>query len=211
MISECLVVEFRVSGDGCPLADASQAAGVPIDAAPPLRRSDDNTLLRFTAPIAGVGGHLDADDRIRYLHRAETDGRHTFRCLSKQPCIVHDLIDVGFLVERIRYQEGAERYVGAVVGQEVLDGVLKEAGETVGMTLERISPLGETGESAVEARWNLTPKQAAALRVAYDMGYFDVPKGGSADEIAEELGISKTAFLERMRRGQAALLGQILA
>ena len=210
MISECLVVEFRVTGDGCPLADASRAVGVPIDAVPPLYRTDDNTLLRFSTPGTDVGEYLDADDRIRYLHRAATEGRQTFRCLSKEPCVVHQLVDVGFLVETIRYEAGTERYLGAVVGEYVLRLVLEVAGRTVGVSLERISSLGETADSAVETPWNLTPKQEVALKVAYEMGYFDVPRAVTASEIADELGISKTAFLERLRRGQASFLGQTL-
>jgi len=208
VIAECLVVEFRVSGDGCPLAAASEAAGVAVDAAPPLRRSDGFSLLRFSAPGTGVGDYLDADDRVRYLHRAATEDRYTHRCLSRELCVVHELIDVGFLAETIRYEAGSERYLGAVVGQDVLGGVLEAAGRTVGVTLERVSPLGEEADAAIETRWDLTPKQAAALRVAHELGYFEVPRACTAGEVADELGISKTAFLERLRRAQGALVGQ---
>ncbi len=208
MISECLVVEFRVTDDGCPLAEASRATGTALEAAPPLRRADGYTLLRFSAPAA-VGDALDADDRIRYLHRAETDDGYAYRCLSKERCVVHRLIDEGFLVESVGYRDGVERHVGAVVGQEVLNGVLAAAGEAVGVRLERVSPLREEGESGVDARWDLTPAQAAALETALEMGYFEVPKVVTAEEVAAELDLSKSALLERLRRGQAALLRQV--
>jgi predicted DNA binding protein len=211
MISECLVVEFRVTGDDCPLAAASRSAEGSIEAAPPLRRGDGNTLLRFSAVDAAVGDSLDADDRIRYLHRTSVDGRHTFRCLSKDRCVVHELIDEGFLVDSVQYRDGVERHVGAVVGQEVLHGVLEAAGEAVGVKLERISPLGDDGETAVETRWNLTPGQALALETAYEMGYFEVPKDVTSAEVAAELGVSKSAFLERLRRGQARILGAVFS
>lgn len=225
MISECLVVEFRVTGDDCPLAAASEASsgaagtaaastpgptGSPIDAAPPLLRADGNTLLRFSTTSAAVGEVLEADDRIRYLHRAAADDGYTFRCLSKERCVVHRLIDEGFLVESVRYRDGAERHVGAVVGQEVLRGVLEAAGEAVGVQLERISTLGEAGDTPVETLWDLTPGQAEALETAHRMGYFDVPRSCSAAAVAGELGVSKSAFLERLRRAEAALLEQVL-
>ena len=209
MISECLVVEFRVTGDDCPLAAASRSAEEPIEAAPPLRRADGNTLLRFSTVDDAIGDTLDADDRIRYLHRTSADSRHTFRCLSKDRCVVHELIDEGFLVDSVQYRDGIERHVGAVVGQEVLHGVLEAAGEAVGVKLERISPLGDDGDVSVETRWNLTPGQAAALETAYEMGYFEVPKRVTSAEVAAELDISKSAFLERLRRGQARLLGGV--
>ena len=210
MISECLVVEFRVTGDDCPLADASRGTEAKIEAAPPLRRDDGNALLRFSVVDPAVGDALDDDDRVRYLHRAATGEEHTFRCLSKERCVVHRLIDEGFLVESVGYREGVERHVGAVVGQEVLNGVLEAAGETVGVRLERISPLRAEGEGSVDSRWDLTSAQAEAMKTAYEMGYFEVPRGASSEAVAAELGVSKSAFLERLRRGERALLRHIL-
>lgn len=209
MIAECLVVELGVDGDGCPLADASAAADATIEAAPPLRRTDGNALLRFSADASAVGATLDDDDRIRYLHAARTDGRWNYRCLSKHRCVVHDLVDVGFLPESLTFRDGAERHVGAVVGHDVLEGVLAAVGETVGVSVERISPLGEEGDRPLASRWNLTPAQGEALRAAHEAGYFSVPREADASEVAAELGISKSAFLERLRRGQAALFGQL--
>ena len=210
MISECLVVEFRVTGDDCPLADASRGTEAKIEAAPPLRRDDGYALVRFSVADPAVGDALDDDDRVRYLHRAETGEEHTFRCLSKERCVVHRLIEEGFLVESVGYREGVERHVGAVVGQEVLNGVLEAAGETVGVRLERISPLRGEGEGSVDSRWDLTPAQAEAMKTAHEMGYFEVPRGASSETVAAELGVSKSAFLERLRRGERALLRHIL-
>lgn len=210
MIDECLVVEFAVTGDDCPLADATRETGWTIDARPPQRRSDGNALLRFSAPdVADLRATLDADDRLRYLHASRTDGRLTVRCLSHHPCVVHELVDVGFLVDSLRYHDGRERYTGAVVGYDVLEGVLAAAGETVGVTLERVYPLGDEDDRSVGQRWDLTPPQEEALRVAYELGYFSVPKAVTASEVATELGIGKSAFLERLRRGQTALFGQL--
>lgn len=210
MISECLVVEFRVTGDECPLAEATRATGGAVEAAAPLLREDGYTLLRFSTDDSDVGERLDADDRIRYLHRAAADGRYTFRCLSKERCVVHRLIDKGFLVESVRYVDGVERHVGAVVGQDVLHGVLEAAGEAVGVQLERISPLGEDADDGIASPWNLTPTQVEALQTAHDMGYFDVPKRVTAQEVADAIGISKSAFLERLRRGQSELFDRML-
>ncbi|WP_435332908.1 helix-turn-helix domain-containing protein [Haloarchaeobius sp. TZWWS8] len=210
MIDECLVVEFRVTGDDCPLARATRQTGAVVDAHPPQHRSDGNDLLRFSAPVdPDLARVLDADDRIRYLHAADTGDRVNYRCLSKQPCVVHTLSDAGFMAESLRYRDGVETYTGAVVGHDVLEGVLEAAGETVGVTLERIYPLGGEDDEVVAQRWGFTPAQEAALRAADEMGYFDVPRGTTAGEVAEALGISKSAFLERLRRGQAALMEQV--
>jgi predicted DNA binding protein len=234
MIEECLVVECRVTGDDCPLADASAATNVRIECTPPQARADGNDLLHFSAPASdALAATLDADDRLRYLHRARggrdgrvagadgtvgretTDGtgdgtgRDDYRCLSKQPCVVHDLTNAGLVVESITYADGAERYVGAVVGYDVLQGVLEAAGDTVGVTLERVYPLGPDDGETPAGRWDVTPRQETAIRTALELGYFAVPRESTASEVAEAVGISKSAFLERLRRGQAGLFRQL--
>ena len=89
MIDQCLAVEFRVTGDDCPLARASANAGETIETRPPQLRADGNALLHCSGPKdAGIAGALDRDERVRYLHVATTDDRETYRCLSKAPCVV---------------------------------------------------------------------------------------------------------------------------
>ncbi len=52
---------------------------------------------------------------------------------------------------------------------------------------------------------HLTQKQEAVLVAALEVGYFDIPRDGSLTEIADELGISKQAASERLRRAMASL------
>lgn len=212
MIEECLVVEFRVTGDDCPLAAATRRTGTVVDANPPQLRRDGNVLVQCSTSdtdAAALADELDEDDRLRYLHAATVDDRVNFRCLSKHPCVVQRLTDAGFMLESMRYDDGEERYTGAVVGRDVLEGVMEAAGETVGVTLQRIYPLGSEEEGAVADRWPFTTAQEEALRTAHDLGYFEVPRDVDAGEVAEALGVSKSAFLERLRRGQAAMFGQL--
>jgi len=210
MIDQCLAVEFRVTGDDCPLACASAVAGETIDARPPQLRADGNALLHSGGPAdSGIAGALDADDRVRYLHVATADSRETYRCLSKTPCVVHELTNAGFLAASLRYRDGEEFHTGAVVGREILQGVLAAAGDAVGVTLERATPLDTGGEPSVSAHWTLTPAQVAAVEAGLEAEYFAVPRQATAAEVAAELDISKSAFLERLRRAEAALFGQI--
>ncbi|MXR42456.1 transcriptional regulator [Halobaculum sp. WSA2] len=209
MIEECLAVEVRVSGDDCPLAEATAATRVAVRAEPPQLRADGNVLLRFGAPRDDdLAAHLDADDRVRYLHRSRAGERDTYRCLSKHPCVVHELVSAGLLVEDVTYRDGDATVTGAVVGHEVLRGVMRTAGETVGVQLTRTSPLG--AESApVGGRFGLTPPQVEALRAAVEAGYFDVPRTTDSATVADGLGISKSAFLERLRRAEATLYREL--
>lgn len=51
----------------------------------------------------------------------------------------------------------------------------------------------------------LTDKQEELLTVAHEEGYFDVPRGISQDELADRLGVSKSAISQRLRRAIGAL------
>ena len=57
----------------------------------------------------------------------------------------------------------------------------------------------------------LTDRQLEALRTAYEMGYFEIPRGASLDAVAQELSISASSLSERLRRAQTHLLQETVA
>ena len=57
---------------------------------------------------------------------------------------------------------------------------------------------------------NLTDPQREVLRVALKLGYFEVPRQSSMDEVADALGISEQAVSERLRRGHKKLVARHL-
>lgn len=57
----------------------------------------------------------------------------------------------------------------------------------------------------------LTDPQREALRTAYEMGYFDVPRGASLEDVAGELGVGASAASERLRRAQTHLVETTVA
>ena len=60
------------------------------------------------------------------------------------------------------------------------------------------------GEPA--GRYGLTSEQYEVLAEAARMGYFEVPRGASLEELAAELGVSHQAASERIRRATSALV-----
>lgn len=61
-----------------------------------------------------------------------------------------------------------------------------------------------------DVRSSLTETQYETVVAAYERGYFDVPREVTLRELAAELEISHQALSERLRRGQAALVGEEL-
>jgi len=70
------------------------------------------------------------------------------------------------------------------------------------VTLDRIH------RSADRSRATLSDEQQTAVWCALDGGYFDVPRRTTITELAENEGISDSAFSQRLRRGLETLLRQ---
>lgn len=60
-------------------------------------------------------------------------------------------------------------------------------------------------------RSELTERQEEVLRKAHSMGYFEHPKGANAGEVADELGISASAFTEHLAAAQKKIMLAVLS
>jgi predicted DNA binding protein len=76
------------------------------------------------------------------------------------------------------------------------------------MTVRRVSHPSETSPDGrgTLAEKHLTDKQREALLLAYEAGYYDVPRRTSLKELAAQQGISHQSLSERLRRGHRALI-----
>lgn len=79
--------------------------------------------------------------------------------------------------------------------------------ETEGVSLE-VRRLAENDLSSTDEETELTESQREALRLAYEHGFFEVPRETGLAEIADRLDISTQAVSERLRRGQAKLVAE---
>ncbi|NKE35613.1 MarR family transcriptional regulator [Natronococcus sp. JC468] len=77
----------------------------------------------------------------------------------------------------------------------------------VSVSVDHLRPADADAEAFVP----LTEKQRELLTVAYEEGYFDVPRRISQNELADRLGVSKSAVSQRLRRAIAQLCGSTLA
>lgn len=78
----------------------------------------------------------------------------------------------------------------------------------IGVELVRLYDVGETGSTG---QYNLTPDQREALLLAYDNGYYEIPRRDDLGTLAEELGIARQSFADRLRRGHRNLIGETVA
>lgn len=80
--------------------------------------------------------------------------------------------------------------------------------EGIEIDVERVYRLAETPQTG--RSYDLTEKQREALLLAIQHGYFEVPRGITLTEIADELGITQQAASQRVRRGADKVLGGAL-
>lgn len=60
-------------------------------------------------------------------------------------------------------------------------------------------------------KWfGLTSRQRETMMLAVSMGYYDIPRGCTTQEVADRLGISDQAVTERLRRGIATMVSNTL-
>ncbi|ARS88678.1 helix-turn-helix domain-containing protein [Natrarchaeobaculum aegyptiacum] len=80
----------------------------------------------------------------------------------------------------------------------------RDRGLSVAVEYLRVADDGPDGVPA------LTEKQQELLTVAYQEGYFHVPRGISQNELADRLGVSKSAVSQRLRRAIGSLCAATL-
>jgi predicted DNA binding protein len=78
----------------------------------------------------------------------------------------------------------------------------------VHVEIKRTYTLTDSGEHGHQ--FDLTEAQRKALVLATERGYFDVPRGTTLDELADNLGITRQALSERIRRGSKKMFDSTL-
>lgn len=56
----------------------------------------------------------------------------------------------------------------------------------------------------------VTPEQRDALELAYEHGYWDVPRGATQGELADVVGISDNSMSQRLRRGVEVAVAELI-
>jgi hypothetical protein len=111
------------------------------------------------------------------------------------------------IIERIRVTPTGWIQTGWFADRSVLDEFRTFWQHNGEFTLRRLTYDGE----AEEAGDGLTDRQREALRTAYEMGHFKIPRTASLDEVAAELDISASSLSERLRRAQTHLIETTVA
>src|SRR5918996_3959719 len=71
-----------------------------------------------------------------------------------------------------------------------------------------LTSIDTKGESLLS---KLTPRQRQMLLTAYALGYYDVPRKISSDDLSRHLNVDKSTIVEHLRKAERKLMGGIIA
>ena len=111
------------------------------------------------------------------------------------------------IIERIEARRDGWRQTGWFADRAAFDEFRTFWQANGGFQLHKLTRDGDP-EPAGEG---LTDRQDEALRTAYEMGYFEIPRRASLDDVAAELDISASSASERLRRAQTRLIEEVVA
>ena len=111
------------------------------------------------------------------------------------------------IIERIEVLPDGWRQTGWFATREAFDAFREFWQRNGGFRLHRLTREGESEPPGD----GLTDRQREALRTAYELGYFDIPRGASLAEVAAELEITASSVSERLRRAQTQLIEETVA
>lgn len=111
------------------------------------------------------------------------------------------------IIERIEVNADGWRQSGWFANREAFTEFSSFWQRNSGFRLHRLAHDGDPEPPGD----GLSDRQREALRTAYEMGYFDVPRRTSLEQIAAELDISASSVSERIRRAQTQLIEETVA
>jgi PAS domain S-box-containing protein len=169
---------YYVSVADVPTERALEHFGGAAESARLIAAASDDSLLEVTGPGDSLLGELTA----RGAHVTELTAEEGAARLT---CELAPNADVRELVEGV---------------SAVFPGVRLVAKREV----ERSVRTPTEFQQALEER--LTDKQRSVLQAAYHAGYFDWPRGSTAEELADSIGVSSPTLHNHLRRAQRKLL-----
>lgn len=191
----------------CPVADASVETGERIDSVHKSGVGDqavEEIELGPDAPAPEGTTKVFGDDSYS-VYRFERD--------RTEPCFCDQIETFGCPIVDIRSEDGELRVVFRPRDLETLKEIVTSLRQTFDeVRLEQLVQSGtpDDSDTVVVDRGRLTNRQREVLETAYEMGYFEHPKGANAQEVAAALDINSATLRGHLSAAQSKLLESVV-
>lgn len=174
----------------------------------------------FTCPITDVGGDVD-DVRINAVGdecnvdiQPSGEDAAMVRAAGEvdEDCLCHIFQRFGCVPHVRGVDDGTMLVTAYVDGRGQVRSLIEDLrGIASAVRLVRLTVVDgpDADEQVTFDLSSLTPKQRAALELAVVRGYFDDDADTSLGDLADELGISKSALSQRIRTAQSKLVTEV--
>lgn len=192
----------------CPVATASAATDGTVGGVARSSSMDGTVIEEFEVagdadPPACTREVFDGDDHTVYRFEREADRACPCERIETFGCPVADISAVDGRLRVVFRPEDIETLQDVVA-------TLRERYDEVALEHLVRSGTSTAGETVVVDRGRLTARQREVLETAYEMGYFEHPKGANAGEVAAALDISSATFRGHLAAAQSKLLDEVL-
>ena len=138
---------------------------------------------------------IDGQSCYVYVRDATTDSlQEMFGPISSGGLVV---------VPPIEYESDGTVAFSIFGPDDELQGVVTDISVLVDMTIEAVGGLARV-RSAVETR--LTERQREAVKTAVDLGYYEIPRTATQEDIAAELNCAPSTAAEHLRKAESQVL-----
>lgn len=167
--------------------------------------------------LAMTEGRDDIDGG-RVVHRTspqqETEGGLVEVTISGRSPLL-SVVELGGTVRTAEYEDGVGRIVAEIAPDADVRALVEAIGEAFPESelvakRERQRAVETTQEFRSSLHERLTERQHTALRVAYHGGYFQSPRDSTAQNLAEDLGVSSPTLHTHLRAAQFKLIEAFL-
>jgi predicted DNA binding protein len=109
-------------------------------------------------------------------------------------------------VPPIEYRTDASMSLGVLGDPAVLQSTLDQVPDGIDVTVDRI---GDDPPTDTTVGVDLTDRQRAAVRAGQRMGYYDVPREATVEDVADAIDCAPGTAAEHLRRAEARTLGDL--
>jgi predicted DNA binding protein len=168
--------------------------------------------IEFADPAMRIEDFIDDDILELQLLDQEKDGAYTYFIRSKASTTPDSHFDPfasgGYLSVPFEIKDGRARitYLGdAKQVKAFLEGI-----EKLGVKY-RVASITDAKFSQNSPLSRLTEKQRRVLVTAYRLGYYDMPRRISSEQLAEKLNIRSSALIAHRRKAERRLLAELVS
>jgi hypothetical protein len=217
LVSDAVQELELVATGGDPLAAASRAADCTLRVEGLLPVDRDGIVAYCSVEGTSVHEGFAALSRVDGITRLRPLDDSLVEIQLGEATLVVPLREVGARLETVVAEEGACRVVAQVSPdadvRAVVDRVQRSvpAAELRSKRREENVRTGSVGEPVpLELTEGLTDRQVETLQAAYSAGYFEWPRESSAEDLAEEMGVTSPTVLDHLRKAENAVLRELL-